>query len=516
MPDAKKSDKAKKATASAKQAEAKKKNKTDARPPGPQSPKDPFWKSSLLRTARGELQGCTANVVKILTKDKDWEGVLQYDEFISDVVVGKPPPWTKDIRSAVPRRETDWRETDMVRLAVWLSNRYGIVAPTSIVKEAVHVVAERVVVHPLRDWLLSLKDEWDGEPRVDTLFTRLAHAKDTPLTREVSKNFLISAVARIFKPGCQVDSMPILEGDQGIGKTSFLKILAGEEWFLSTSVEPGSKDSYQILKRKWIVEFGELDSMTRSEASKVRQYVSQAVDSYRPSYGTKAIDVPRQAVFSGTVNPEGSGYLKDNTGARRFWPVACGGQHGKKRIWLKTLRREREQIWAEAVVRFLKGEEWHITDPRLIRAAAVVAEDRRQTHPWEQIIGKWLSKLKPEQVARGVTTYEVMTRALGLDRGQLNRGDEMVVSSILTICGWGNKFRGRRDMGRPWIHVPDHDRRGQTKEGPKSAKKSAKYNGSSGSNLDPTSALGPTSEPSRKVIPIFSRRGRSTKKIGPR
>jgi putative DNA primase/helicase len=412
------------------------------------------WRNKLLETSRGELVSCPSNVIDFLVNHPDWRGVLQYDEFVGDITTAKPPPWSEHLAPA-KSKSGDWVEKDMIRTGAWLAkNNYKrLIAATNVVVEGVRVAADRHVVHPVRDWLNIIK--WDRKPRADTFFVRLAHAEDTPYVRAVSSKFLIGAVARIFEPGCQLDTMPILEGDQGIGKTSFLKILAGE-WFLSTNVEPGTKDSYQVLKRKWIVEFGELDALGRSEISRIKQYISQPVDTYRPSYGSASADFPRQVVFAGTINPDGGGYLKDNTGARRFQPLGCGGEHGKMKFLLTQLARERDQLWAEAVHRFKAGEAWHLTDPKLIRAAAEVAESRRQTDPWETPVSLWLEKLSSSDRFKGVTTYDVLTKALRLEQGKLNRGDEMRISSVLRLVGWGDRRRARRD-GQVWVFRPAKD-----------------------------------------------------------
>jgi putative DNA primase/helicase len=290
----------------------------------------------------------------------------------------------------------------------------------------VQVVAERWAVHPVRDWLNELK--WDRKHRIDDFLVRVADAKDTPYVRAVTKNFFLSAVARIFSPGTKVDAMLILEGEQNSGKSTLFKILTGEDWFFDSAFDVGSKDSYQILRRKWILEWAELDGLTRAELSRVKAFMSSAKDTYRPTYGKQAIDVPRQCVFVGTVNPDGAGYLNDPTGERRFWPVTVG------RVDLKTVRDEREQLWAEAVVRYRRNEKWHLLETRLLEAAAKETESRRIRDPWEHDVRRWLKKNDRE--GKGVTTEELLGGAVKMLSDRRTKADQMRMARALRVIGW--------------------------------------------------------------------------------
>src|SRR5262249_42604988 len=150
--------------------------------------------------------------------------------------------------------------------------------------------------------------------------------------------FLISAVARIYEPGCQADHIIILESDQGEGKSTALRIM-GDPFFTDDLAELGTKDASLATAGVWIIELSELDAMTRADRSRIKSFVSRRVDRYRPVYGRRLVETKRQCVFAGSVND--SEYLKDDTGARRFWPVRCG------RIDLDGIRRDKDQLWAE-------------------------------------------------------------------------------------------------------------------------------------------------------------------------
>lgn len=398
------------------------------------------WKRSLQTDKKGEYIGNTNNMRLILSHDPNWKGVLAYDYFIGDIVTQRLPPWPTDMRP-VDFAVGDFSEKDTWRTKCWLEHNYGMGVKLSDVGGALQIVSDRVHVHPVRDYLESLR--WDGKERIATWLSDLAGAHPTQYTSEVGKNFLIGAVARIFDPGCQVDSMPVFEGAQGAGKSTMVAILAGE-WLYSSRLDINTKDAYQNLKRKWIVEMGELDSLHKADVSATKQFISQRTDTYRSSYARKAMDHPRQFVLVGTVNPEdGTGYLKDNTGARRFWPVPVGVLGP---IQLDRIKKLRGQLFAEAVAAYKKGEKWHFTDLDVIKAAATATESRRQVDPWEEIVARWLkvNRSTSGDRKRGVSTHEILTTAFEMEISKINRGDEMRVAGALRMVGWTDVARETR------------------------------------------------------------------------
>jgi putative DNA primase/helicase len=413
------------------------------------------WEHRIQRKKNGEPYGSLLNAQLALKHDPAWKDVLAFDEFIGDIVTRKLPPWPKDARPAQFKTGV-WSDIDTSRAAIWLAAHYDIRVDTRVVEQALYVVAYCNVVHPVREWLQSLK--WDRTHRINLAFHRIAGSSDSQYAQEISKNFFIGAVARIMKPGCQLDSMPIFEGLQGTGKTSFFRTLFSEEWFLSTNIDITNKDAYQVLQRKWGVEMGELGILSRNQLEAVKQYVSTPVDTYRPSYARRSQDFPRQSVFAGTTNAEE--YLKDGSGARRFWPLEVKGvklPDGSFGVDLKLLASEREQLFAEALVRFKKGEAWHITDPKLRSDAALVAEEKRQRDPWEIIVARWIRLKKTSEggrlyIAKGICTHDVLIRAFGgrADKMKFTRGDEMRAAAALRALGytetqqivrWGTKVR---------------------------------------------------------------------------
>jgi putative DNA primase/helicase len=343
----------------------------------------------------------------------------------------------------------DWTDIDSIRAACWLSDKHGIDLSSSAIFEAIQAAAAKNRVHPVRDWLEGLR--WDAKPRAATWLVDVFGCDNTPYVRAVGTAWLIACVARILRPGCKVDTVPILEGEQGIGKSSALRALVGDDWFLELSIsDVSSTDAMQVLRRKWVAEMPELDGWSRAETSHLKGYVSRQTDTYRPSYGRGARDFPRQCTFIGTTNAKE--YLKDETGNRRFWPVAC------RRGDVELVRAIREQLWAEAVARFQGREPWHITDPALLAVFTEEQDARYRSDPWEQLVSAWLEKPAdppwPHRKIHGVTTADVLRGALGIDSGKITQVDSNRMGAVLRrlggVCGKQERRSGARVRPFRW------------------------------------------------------------------
>lgn len=397
---------------------------------------DDTWRTHLDLTKEGEVSGTQFNAIVILKHHPDWIGVVVRDAFRDRVVMTRTAPWQPMTRPTSGHEA--WTDSDTRRLQVWYARAEAITFALEKCETAVTLVAEGNERHAVRDYLRGLV--WDGRPRVDALLHRYLGVEANDYTRAVSVAFLIGAVARVMKPGCQLDSLPILEGVQGSGKSSAVRILAGE-WFSDSAIDFGSKDSYQQLPGVWLYELGELDALNRRDVSRVKAFISAPSDRYRPSYGRRVIDVPRQCVFIGTTNA--TDYLSDDTGARRFWPVRTG------RIDLEALRTDRDQLWAEAVHLFDKGEAWHLSGARVVEASEE-QEARRIRDPWEETIPLWLAQ-RPDP-RKPVTTADVL-RGLGVDQAEQDRPRSMRVGSVLRLIGWTRR-QVRIDDVRVFLYSP--------------------------------------------------------------
>ena len=366
-----------------------------------------------------------ANVSTILTHHPAWAGVVALDTFAGRIVTTRVPPWhpLDAPQDAVPGA---WTDADTARLVHWLARtRIGGLKPITIgpktVDAAILVAAEANKIHPVRDYLGALR--WDGERRVASLASRYFGAEDTPYHRAVGTCFLVGAVARVMQPGCKLDTCTIFEGAQGTLKSTALATLAGE-WFTDSKIPIGEKDAYQMIRGVWIAELAELASLSKSDVETIKAFLSSRVDRYRPSYGRHEVEVPRQTVFAGTTNA--STYLHDVTGARRFPAIRTG------RIDIDALARDRDQIWAEAVVMYRSGAPWWLTG-ELADTAAEEAEHRYVRHPWEAPIADYLAS--PARRSAGVTTEELLAHC-GVDTAHRTTASAMIVGGILTRLGW--------------------------------------------------------------------------------
>lgn len=324
------------------------------------------WKAKLRYDDNGNLRLTLSNLAIILDYHPDWRGVLFYDQFSGDILKRRPPP--------LPHSETgEWADIDSQKTRVWLEEQFDFDGlSTGLVDDAIAVVSDLHSVHVVKERLDPL--QWDGKPRLKTWTIRYLGADDTPTHRFVGQAWMVGAVKRIYEPGCRFDNILVLEGRQGIQKSTALAILGGI-WHAESITDVGSKDSLQNLRGMWIVEFSELDAISRVESSRMKQHISARCDVYRPSYGKRSIKVQRQNVFAATTNPQQ--YLKDETGARRFWPVACG-----HRIDVDALQADLDQLWAEAMHLYRQGEQTWATPEMTYIAEA--QEQRFQTDPWEE------------------------------------------------------------------------------------------------------------------------------------
>lgn len=265
--------------------------------------------------------------------------------------------------------------------------------------DALLMLAERNVTNPLTEWLSGLT--WDGTTRVEQLFPRYFKTADDDYTRAVSVCFMIGAIKRAFEPGCKFDTMPVLKGKQGKSKSTGIKALFGADWFSDADLNLRDKDAAVMLQGKWVHEFAELQGMTRAEVSAMKAFFSRGEDRLRPAYGRSVIALPRRCVFIGTVN-EG-GYLRDQTGNRRYWPLEVGGEDGEAMVDVEAIKADREQLWAEAVAMYRSGVSADLA-PHLWELAGERQRAETSEDPWAEDIRRFL-----ELRAQDYADYEADT-----------------------------------------------------------------------------------------------------------
>jgi putative DNA primase/helicase len=425
------------------------------------------WRGALLQSATGSIKAARENVVLALDgmrlKDGGWlpgipeaQGVIAFNDFTNDVIKLKPTPW--GTAAGV------WGEEDELEMGLWLTHAHWL-PPMSrqTLEEAVSMVARRHRYHPARERFLALQGKWDGEKRTRHWLQRTCRPgdsgpADTPQNRYLARvgTWVLMAICqRVLQPGCKFDYMLILEGGQGLGKSTLARILGGD-WFADTGLVLGDKDSYQNLQGVLVYEWGELDSLTRSEVTKVKQFISSQKDRFRASFDRRPKDYPRQVVFIGTTNE--SHYLSDPTGNRRFWPVRVLQQ-----IDLDWLRANAEQLFAEAMHYLQAGERFHPTpveqrelfDPQQLERTvenALESAIRRYLYDEDQRIS--LHGLNGSLIDE-ITLAELLN-ALNISVDKQTQVLTKQASAVLGRLGWergrGSPTLRGSEKVRPWVY----------------------------------------------------------------
>ena len=398
------------------------------------------WQTRLLRNDAGKMLAAHENVALFLQNAPEWAGVIGFNEFTGGHYVRRQPP--APVTAAPGAELEDHFDTEVVR---WLERRGMLVKP-DLVRRVIDSVARRNAYHPVREYLEPLV--WDGQPRIRTWLIDYCGVGGSDSDSEqyvtsVGEKFLISAVARVMEPGCKVDHMLVLEGPQGSAKQR-CRILAGDDRFTDQIADLGSKDARMQLRGAWIVELSELASMGRTELERQKVFITQQGERFRLPYGHRIIHVPRQCVFIGTTNCDT--WLKDETGGRRFWPVRCGNK-----IDIKGLTHDRDQFWAEAVVRYRAGISWWLDDAEVIEQAVEEQRGRLIEDPWASDVLRHAEAESaiPISAPRGSVAIPEILARMGID---ITRRDQVAMNRVarcLRAAGW-DRFRCGARSAREW------------------------------------------------------------------
>lgn len=377
----------------------------------------PAWHVSLYRSKNGEqIRAVSNNLDLILRHDERLAGIAR-NEFRQAIERREPLPWPS------ARKPGLWRDEDDEALSQWVFAEYGVTFAPAVCARVVSVVALERAFSPVRDYLEALR--WDGVARLDGMLARYAGATDSAYTQAIGAKWMISAAARAMQPGCQADSMLVLEGAQGAGKSSFFRILASSSFFTDDLADPGSKDAAEQLNGTWIVEMAELSSMRKADVETLKSFITRKVDRFRPAYARHVEERPRACIFGGTTNE--TEYLKDATGNRRFWPVAT------TTFDLEGLERDRDQLWAEAVHRFRAGEAWFVArDSVLWDELQAQQAERLERDAWQSKIEEYAEP----RAGAGVSTEEILGDCLGIEPAHQGQRELQRVGRIIGAMGW--------------------------------------------------------------------------------
>jgi predicted P-loop ATPase len=391
--------------------------------PGPQPQPRSFMKRKSAYAAN------VGNILLAFEQIPELTNAFGFDEMLRTEMLMRPL-FAND-PAFVPRPLTDADVTKVQEHLQWFEfRRLG----KDTTHDAISKYAHDHPYHPVRNYLNELR--WDGKDRLGSWLSIYLGSKQNEYAEAVGTMFLISMVARIFQPGCKVDHMLILEGEQGTLKSSACGILAGE-WFSDHLPDITTKECFQHLRGKWLIEVAELRAYSRAAIDHFKEFLVRGAERYRPPWGRKEVHEPRQCVFVGTTNRDV--YFRDETGSRRYWPVETS------EIDLERLRADRDQLLAEAVQLYRAGVRWW--PERKLEKQIIAPEQtaRFETDPWEEPINVFLAgRLALDPDAR-VTILQVAKSCLDFEKvDRLGTADARRISAILIRLEWE---RARREAG---------------------------------------------------------------------
>ena len=428
------------------------------------------WKKKLEYEDKSlQLKNTLRNLTLILENDPNLKDIV-FNQHLDGMEIKGDVPWRHPSKF--------WRDADDAQLISYVDENYGTFSQRNF-DIAVAKVTDDRSYHPIREFLQALP-EWDKVERVDTLLIDYLGAADNKYVRAVTRKTLCAAACRVLNPGCKFDTMLVLNGSQGIGKSTLIARLGGE-WFSDSLSLNDTKDktAAEKLQGYWILEIGELAGLRKAEVETLRSFLSRQNDIYRASFGKRTTPHPRQCVFFGTTNAE-SGYLRDTTGNRRFWPVKTLGG-GSKCSWDIT-REEVLQIWAEVMHYVKEGEKLYL-DPEVEALAKAEQREAMESDEREGLVREYLDALLPDNwddmdtferrnfldgtgkadigkkgtIRRTqVCNMEIWCECFGKERSNLKRADSNELSGILVKLGWVRLDRKERvaNYGPQFIFVP--------------------------------------------------------------
>lgn len=372
-----------------------------------------------------------ANISKLIACSAEWDGMFAYNEFTDEFMLMRPVLGvTTPLISFQPR---EFKDSDFVYIQAWFQRHGFPLLSKPIVVDAVLSAAEQNVISPVRNHLEDIEQQvgWSPETHEKRLHLLcemyLGAVADEKILgshpsylKEVGRRFMVAAVARAMQPGCKVDSMLVLEGPQGAGKSTAVGILAGQEWFSDSLPSVNTKDACDHVRGKWFIEIAELSAMSKADIEASKAFISRREERYRRPYDRSETKYKRRCVFVGTTNQDT--YLRDETGNRRFWPVRVG------KVDLAALRRDRELLWAEAIYWYRKGKPWHMTS-NVIGLAEAAQLSRVSEDIWQADLARHLEGVQE-------VSLQEAAEKLSLDRSKMSRADQNRLSACLKAIGF--------------------------------------------------------------------------------
>jgi phage/plasmid primase-like uncharacterized protein len=402
------------------------------------------WRAHAIKE-KNKIVANAWSVTAALRYAPEFKGALAYDQMRHCNVLLRPLPG----QSFKGVRPMD--DTDAIAILLWLQNNGMPSLSLRAVWEAVEHVTREHTYNPVVEYLDSLV--WDGVPRLEGWLSTYFGATSTEYVKLVGRFFMISAVARIYQPGCKVDYTLILEGAQGGTKSTAISILGGE-WFSDSLPHINSKDCSQHLRGKWFIELAELASLARVSIEDTKRFLSRKKEKYRPVYGRLEVDEGRTCVFIGTTNEHA--YLNDPTGGRRFWPIECGA------INTKQLKADRDQLFAEAVYDYKNEARWWPEQNEELEHMSPNQKDRQEVDLWQEHVtaalvkgfNDWKATNPPAGAVYSITPGHIATQFLSLPMAQMGTSHVRRITKMLVFLGW-QRSKVKRNGSFPWSPPSD-------------------------------------------------------------
>lgn len=389
------------------------------------------WQTALELDKAGNIKDTMTNICTIIRNDENLKCIV-FNQFKNMIDVVGTLPW-KQVKPG-------WSDTDLACAKMYFERIYGIWSPAKFKDALLAVTSSDRLYHPVKEYLSELK--WDGIKRLDTLLVDYLGADDTEYVRAVTRKTIVAAVARIFKPGIKFDSILVISGKQGIGKSTLFAKL-GKQWFSDSLSIADMKDktASEKLQGYWILEISELNGMKKVDVETIKSFVSRTDDKYRQAYGSSVESHPRSCIIVGTTNSD-SGFLRDITGNRRFFPVNIAGT-GKYHPWELT---EVDQIWAEAVEYYNCGEELFLKG-EIAQQAYEKQRDAMESDDREGIVEEYLNTLLPHEWS-DMDLYERKNYLNGTEFGEVKKHGTEMRDKVCTMEIWCECFGKPRESIR--------------------------------------------------------------------
>lgn len=383
--------------------------------------------------------------LKVLEQQDDLKGLFKFNLFTNSVEYTTTPAF-----DASRKNGDTLQDNDLIELRSYIANKLIKDVSKQNLYDAVLHEALKKKYHPIKAYIEATK--WDGVTRMDEWLFNICGVEKNAYTLAVSRIIILASIARIYQPGIQFDYLTILEGLEGIKKSTLIRKLSGDEYFSTLSFREDDKAMVEKMRGKWFLEIAEMQGFNKADNERVKAFISCRTDRIRVSYGVLAQDFPRQCIFMGTKNPSGDNqYFSDDGRNRRYWPLVC---HGK--IKINMLEQWRDQLFAEGLAYYRKVEaklndELYLSNEEAENIANEEVSERKMMDMWEDRIWRWLQEKKRE-ISPRITVYQIADECLKIPVERMTRSTSTRVGVILRKSNWIKQRVGNE--GREVYYIP--------------------------------------------------------------